>query len=174
MNFTDLKLYAGATWNWTESLDEYPASEYDLVLYLKNGTNAAVPLSASQDGDDFEFDLTANTTNQFTKKKYTYQFVVSKAGEVDIIETGEVYIYAILNLASDLRTHEEIVLDAIKSLIESRATKEQSEISFGDKTLEYLTPQELEYWKSVYERKVEQIKRQRAGKTGTPRILESF
>ncbi len=175
LEFANQTLYAGATWSWTEEIDDYPASEgWTLTILLKHNTDNAVTLTATASGDDYEFNISADDTKQFTKRNYIYQGIITKTGEVNIIDEGEVEIFPKLDVASDLRTDNEIILDAIVAALKSRATKEQQSISIAGRQIQYLSLQELTDAKKYYESLVAKEKRVAAGKTGTPRVLEEY
>lgn len=175
LEFTNKKRYAGATWKWTESLDDYPASSgWSLVIILKHKTDSAITLTSNASGDDFDFNISASDTRALTKRYYTYQAVAAKSGEVEIIEEGEIEIIPMLDLAADLRTSNEKILDAIIAALESRATKEQQSISIAGRQIQYLTLEELINAKKVFEALVAKEKRIASGKTGVPRILERY
>ena len=175
MEFTEQKLYAGASWEWTESLSEYPASDgWTLTLYLKHKTDPATTILSTADGDNFKFSLTADETKAFAKTDYLYQFVAVNSGEVDIVEEGEVQIGVLLNAADDTRSDNEIILDAIIAALKGRATREQEEIEFAGRKIKYLSLEELIEAKKYFESEVKKELRVKLGKSGTPRILEKY
>ncbi len=175
LEFASQTLYAGATWSWTEEIDDYPASEgWTLTILLKHKTDTAIILTATASDDDYEFDIDTTVTEQFTKRTYTYQGIITNTGEVNIIDEGEIEIFPKLDITSDIRTDNEIILDAIVAALKSRATKEQQSISIAGRQIQYLSLQELTDAKKYYESLVAKEKRVASGKTGTPRVLEEY
>ena len=169
------KLYAGATWKFTETLDEFPASDgYTFAIIIKHKTDEAVFLQSTASGDDYSFNIAADTTRQFTKHDYLFQGIVTKQGEIDIVAEGQLTINPLLDAASDTRTQNERILDAINATLESSSAKEQGEISINGRTIRYKTLDELFVAKKRFEKIVAKEKRIASGKNGIPRLLESY
>lgn len=175
MQFTETKLYAGATWNFTESMSDYPASEgWTLNIIIKHKTDAAATLTSTPDSDDFAFSISSTTTADFIKRDYKYQVIASKSGEVELYEEGDVVIYPLLSATGDYRTDNEIMLDAIIATMKGIATREQRSLKFADREFEYLTLDELIKAKKYYEAEVRKERNIASGKKAIPRILERY
>jgi len=174
LTFTEQTLYAGASWSWTESLDDYAASDgWALSIYLKHKTDSTVTLTSTASGDDFVFDIGTATTSALSEGNYRYQAVAARSGEVEIVEEGYIDIKALLTADDDTRSDNEIILDAIIATLKGRATKEQESIQFAGRTIAYLSLEELINAKKYFEKEVAKDKRTAAGKSA-PRILEEY
>jgi len=175
MQFTDETLYAGADWEFTESIPEYPASDgWALTIAIRHSTDPSADLVGTPNGDDFDFSIPAATTADYSMRDYKYQAIFTKAASTRIYENGEVEIFPLLNAVGDNRTHNEIMLDAITATLEERATREQKSMKFADREIEYLSFDELITAQKYYNKKVEQDNRLASGKKAIPRILESY
>lgn len=104
MSIDSKKLYAGDTWSWTETLPDFPASEYTAKIILKRNNAAAIIITASIVDDVFNFSYSSANTSAIPAGKYYYQYVAVKSGLDYYSASGYIEIYAnILTTASDMR-----------------------------------------------------------------------
>ena len=169
MQLNEEKLYQGNTWNWSEQLADYDPTDYTLTLYLKLGTGDTISKEAAEDDEDatkHEFTYAAAATTNYTSGVYDYEFTVTKKSDstVTSIDRGTVPVLPSLSASTDERTHYEKVLDALTSVIESRATREQGEITLpGGTAIKYLTPAELRTEYAYYKIMVKEERRRQNG-----------
>ena len=143
---TDQKLYAGASWDFTDSFTDFPASEFDCVLYLKLGTNQTITTTPTKDGDDFVFTKTAERTAAITPGLYDYQYVfTSIADSSDVhVESGQVQIDALLNAEGDIRTEDRKVLDELIAARLRVAKREYVSITVNGKATQFKTLHQID------------------------------
>tara|TARA_R110001599_G_scaffold187500_1_gene381983 strand:+ start:325 stop:942 length:618 start_codon:yes stop_codon:yes gene_type:complete len=130
---------SGDTIIWDTQVPDYPATDGWTLSYILKSQNAHIAsFNASADGADYTVTITASTSDGYTAGEYHYQAFVTKGAERFIVDNGKVTIKK--NFADsgnyDDRTHAKIVLDAIESVIEGRATKDQESYSIAGRSLE--------------------------------------
>lgn len=145
MNITDQKLFIGDIWSWTESLSSYPASQYTLKLIIKQGSSGAgTEITASGNGDDYEFTVSTAVTSTFIAGEANYSIVVSKDKSVKkTINSGVIYLHPNLAAEGDQRSYWEKIYDHAQTAYISLIQKKISEVSINGRTIKYKDREEL-------------------------------
>ena len=179
---TNQKLYAGINWKWTESFNDYPASQYDSDLIIKKGTDDAKTFKTEKDGDSFIRSLSKGTTTNLPSGRYQFQYVFTyiSDGSTDVPKgfEGSIEINAILSSATyDTRTHNLKMLEALQATLEGRASMEFLNLSYKGRSLQLLTMQELRDAINYYQDEIEKDNRQEqmdAGEITGGKLLIGF
>lgn len=154
-------LTAGATLDFRTTVPDYPASagwtlKYRLAPRAAGGT--AIDISATPSGDDYLVQVSKSTTQTWVPGFYTAVSWVEKGSELYPVGARvEVEILARpdnLAAGTDGRTHAQIALDAIRAVIEKRATLDQQSYSIGNRTLQRMPLEDLLKFRAIYEREV--------------------
>lgn len=141
----------GETIQWTrQDLSDFPADIWTLTYNLNGPTNKDI--TATADGLTFLATISKTDSATYTAGDYWIQGFVSDGSErykvYDSKITVKKDLATITDDTYDGRSHNKIVLDALKALQEGRATHEDTQVSIstehGSKAISYLTPQELE------------------------------
>lgn len=98
--------------------------------------------------------LTFLPAGGYVPGRYDYLLTETVAGVVSELDHGSLRILP--NLASgDPRSRARIILDAIEAVILGRATRNQRNVTVGDKTIGYMSHSELvaarDYWREEVE-----------------------
>jgi len=137
LNISKQKLYAGAKWSWTESVSGYPASLYDLIVYLKRATDAVIIITAVANGDDYTVEHPATSTS-ITSGDYSYQVrFVEKADPTNIkmYEVGVIHIYPDLATPDiDGRSPWMRIYENLMTAYEALSTKQTNQVTLYDGT----------------------------------------
>lgn len=142
MQLTSEILYQSDTWNWSESLTDYPPSTHTLKCYLKKATGDTITLPAEEDDEDsskHEFTVTAATTASYVGT-YAYQFTVTNisTSEVTTIERGYIEVLPALSAASDERGYWAQTFATLQTAYTNMASREFAEIDLpGGKSVKY-------------------------------------
>ena len=148
-------IIAGTTVKWTKALGDYPASTWTLTYQFKGAGSFSV--TATADGNGHSVSIAYGTTNDYPVGNYWWQSYVSDGTNRYLVESGKCEVVKDLADATeghDGRSHARIVLEAIEAVIEGKATRDQSEISIGDRTLKRLSPKQLIDWRATYRAEV--------------------
>lgn len=170
-------LRAGDTWEIEIPEDsDYPNSEY--IPHLRFAGNDAFTLDGAI--NNLTVAVTAANSAPYQPGIYTITLYWTKNTEVHT--TLETQIEILRNLITtaagfDSRSHVRKVRDALQATIEGRATKAQTALSIGGRSLEMLSPAELRVEWQHYNRLVEQEERAEKIKRGdvpSNKILTRF
>lgn len=130
---------AGDTWKWTKSLTDYPASTWTLKYYFKSATSG-FSVTASASGDDHSVTVAASTTAGYAAGLYRWIASAESGSEKFTVDEGTLEVqkdYRAVSASTgvDDRSHARIVVDAIKAVIEGRASKDQEEYTIAGRSL---------------------------------------
>jgi hypothetical protein len=163
---SDFTLYSGATWKWTDTFTDYPASVNDCVLYLRNGINSPHEITPTKDGDSFDFDVDSGLSKQIGFGSFQAQYLFTHSdGTVAVVETA-LEIKPLLNNPQDVRTEDRKILDLLKEARLKIAGRDYINISINGKSTTFKTLEEIEAAIVKYEKKV--------GLRNTPKIISRF
>lgn len=167
--YTPSSLIAGITWHWTRDLADYPADTWTLTYYLRSSTGAAlITIAGTADGTTHK--LLVTSTGSYTAGVYTYQAVVTDGDYTYLVEEGEIEVVAgLASSTADPRSHARKMVDAIRAVIEGRASSDILMYSIGGMQIQQMSPKQLQEWLNFYEARL-------ARETGTAvtAILEKF
>ncbi|MGH7605422.1 MAG: hypothetical protein ACRENK_15680 [Gemmatimonadaceae bacterium] len=131
---------AGDTWQWRREdlANNYPAPTWTLSYVFKNATKG-FGFDAGADGAFFSVDLPASETEGMPAGSYRWAAQVRNGDERHTVGIGTTEVLADVftdpDAAADLRSHNRIVLDAIRAVIEKRATRDQERYSISGREL---------------------------------------
>lgn len=153
--FSTKSLIAGTKWEWTESITDYGADLYTLLIYLKKTNGTLKTITTTPDGTSHQISEPALTTAAYPFGSYTYHavvFEIADPGNVISIERGIVEILPDLAIETDPRTFAMKMVDKLQTALLALADKTMSSISIEGRTYTYsnidqLTNQ-LTYWES--------------------------
>src|SRR3972149_3831252 len=122
-----LRLQAGDTWEWTDSLPDYPAPTWVLKYALHKTGIAAIVLTAVESGTDHKVTVSSATNAGYGAGEYQWAAYVEHAdGRRYTVGEGRVTLKSSLVTAvvgTDNRSHAQKTIDAIEATMEGRATK---------------------------------------------------
>jgi hypothetical protein len=152
------ELQIGDTWQWTETLAQYPASSgWVLSFSLYRYEQPVIQINATASGDGFSLSVPAATTAGKVAGEWQWTANVAKGADRFTVETGTVCLKPDLAAAgptTDLRTENEKILEALVATQQRRATKEQESMQINGRAIRYLAPDDLERMIGIYTYKV--------------------
>ena len=165
---TDQSIVAGADIEWEETIPDYPATEYDLIIFLKLASAPAVWPTTTKNGDAFVHSisnalLTSSGTYQF---QYKFTNLTDEKISFPSAYTGVIPVGASLANSGDLRSDDQKVLDALIDARLKVANREYVNISINGKATTFKDLEKLENMISFYKRKI--------GLTKRPILINSF
>lgn len=150
----------GTTMKWYKPLPDYPPTEWTLTYAIRGPSTLDV--TATADNDRFLATISATEAAKLTTGKYWMQGFVTKDGERYVIFQGTLTVEPDLAeqpVDYDGRTYAEIVRDAIEAVLKNRASKDQKEISIGNKSISRMEPDELRKWRDQFRKEVQDQQR---------------
>jgi hypothetical protein len=158
------KIVRNSQVSWTVSLSDFTPATDTLAITLI-GTGDQVEVTATTSGTLFLVTLTAAITGALDAGDYLLQARVTSGGVVYQLNGQQglpqlnhrlqvVRDAAEHSSGYDLRSHAQIVLDALEATIAGKATKDQSAYTIGNRSMSHLAPDELLRWRDYYARLV--------------------
>lgn len=137
------ELIAGDTLDFIDTVSEFPATDgwtlkYVLVPRFTTPVQAPVTLTATASGADYRVQAAAATTALWKPGDYTWSRWVEKSGLRQSLGQGQLAIKQDPVAAAqgfDGRSHASKVFDAIKAVLERRASKDQEEYAIEGRSL---------------------------------------
>ena len=147
-------------WKRADLSDVYAPASYDLIynIRLKNGAGVDKTITATTASDgSFLASLTSVITSTMVAGDYAWQaFIVRKSDSAKVaVGTGEFQLLANLDQnGADNRTHAQIMVQKIQSLLEGRADKDVSSYSIQGRSLAKMSITDLMMWRDYYRKEV--------------------
>ena len=92
--------------------------------------------------DGFYIEETSEVTKNWQVGKFKYQILndecIEDEGEIQILQN-----FALIEEDESVKSHWEVILEAIEATLAGKATAAQSSISVGDKSISYMSVSEL-------------------------------
>lgn len=161
-------------WKKTDLASSYPPATHSAqyVARITGGGASEIQLVATERDDYYLFTVDSVTSEAFAAGYYHWQLEVieTASGNRLVVERGA--FTAIVDLdanQSDPRTHAEIMLAKIESMLEGKADKDVSSYSIQGRSLVKMSITDLLEWRNYYraevarERQKNEIARGRGG-----------
>lgn len=146
-----------------ESTDYTDTDGFSVNVYITGPSGTPVPYSYSTtlktgSTNIYELRVTPTLTNGYQAGLFSYAFVATDGTDQHTFEEGTFTVEerADFLTTTDFRTHNQIVLDNIKAVIEQRATQDQKSYTINGRTLERMDIGALLDLKRYYEDLVKQ------------------
>ena len=143
------ELQLGDFWAWKKDnlASDYPTADYSLSYefnLIDGATASNFTLTATESND--EYIISTSDTGSYTKGEYNWVSYITRTSDSARVKIAEGYIEIQDNYATtsaSVRSHAKIVLDAVKAVIENRATMDQSSMSIAGRSLSRMSISEL-------------------------------
>lgn len=177
------ELQLGDFWAWKKDnlASDYPTADYSLSYefnLIDGATASNFTLTATESND--EYIISTSNTGSYTKGEYNWVSYITRTSDSARVKIAEGYIEIQDNYATtsaSVRSHAKIVLDAVKAVIENRATMDQSSMSIAGRSLSRMSIDELFQLKDRYQAEYDKEVKKAAiknGKSSGNTILTKF
>jgi hypothetical protein len=144
-------------WKRTDLGDDYPPSLYTLkyTARVQGGGDAEINITATTSGTAFLATISSATSAAFLKGSYVWQADIERNSDAARVTVDKGYweIVADLNLTSaDLRTHAQIMIGKIESVLSGRADSDVASYSIAGRSLSKMSLRELTDARDYYKR----------------------
>ncbi len=158
-------------WTRDDLADNYPNDEYTAtyIARITGGGNTEIQIVGTAYDSGYLFSADSATTANFVAGYYHWQLEIVKDSTGDRVVVDRGAFTAIVDLdvgGADPRTHAEIMLTKIESLLEGKADSDVSSYSIAGRSLTKLTPEELITWRNYYRSEVLQMRQKEDIKLG--------
>lgn len=145
-----IKVVVGDYLQWTRKdiATDYPPSEYsaEYVARITGGGENEIKLAATETGGYYLFTVDSVTSADFSVGVYHWQLEITQtsSGNRVVVDRGEFEAIPDLDVnQADPRTHADIMLAKIESILEGKADSDVSSYSIGGRSISKMTFDEL-------------------------------
>ena len=145
-----IKVVVGDYLQWTRKdiATDYPPSEYsaEYVARITGGGESEIKLAATETGGYYLFTVDSVTSADFSVGVYHWQLEITQtsSGNRVVVDRGEFEAIPDLDVnQADPRTHADIMLAKIESILEGKADSDVSSYSIGGRSISKMTFDEL-------------------------------
>ena len=133
--------------------------DLDSVLYsLKyifqpRAGGVAKTVTGSKSGEYWAFELTGASSTSWVEGEHAFDVVVVRLSDSEqaVIASGSTQVF---DSTSDRRTHAEIMVKKIESIIQGRADNDVESYSIGSRSITKMSIAELTRWRDYYQSEI--------------------
>lgn len=158
-------------WRKTNLSDDYPNNLYtaNYVARITQGGASEIQLPSTVYGEDYLFTVTSAQSTDFVVGYYHWQLEIIRISDGNriVVERGSFTAIPDLDVnGADPRTHAEIMVAKIESILEGKADSDVASYSIAGRSLSKLSPTELTEWRDYYRKEVAKEKKNELVKLG--------
>ena len=158
-------------WRKTNLSDDYPNNLYtaNYVARISTGAASEIQLPSTVYNDDYLFTVSSAESTDFTVGYYHWQLEIIRISDGNriVVERGTFNAIPDLDVnGADPRSHAEIMVDKIESILEGKADSDVASYSIAGRSLSKLSPTELTDWRDYYRKEVAKEKKDELVKLG--------
>lgn len=160
-------------WKRADLAVDYPPTLYDLVYKarLRGGNNPEISATATNSNGEFLVTLTNAVTAAVVPGDYYWQAEIERKSDQAriLVAKGQWKVVPDLDqTGADPRSHAEIMVDKIQSLLEGRADKDVTSYSINGRSIAKMSVADLLSWRDYYKREVNLERRKADAAAGKP------
>lgn len=146
-------------WKRSDLVEDYPSATHtaEYVARVTQGGGSEIKLAGVGSADYYLFTVDSATTADFDAGFYHWQLEVTEtsSGNRIVVQRGEFRAVVDLDVnGTDPRTHSEIMLDKIETILEGKADSDVSNYSIAGRSLTKMTFDELMVARDRYRQEV--------------------
>lgn len=169
-------------WKRSDLVDDYPTASYtaEYVARIDAGGSSEIKIAATEASNYYLFTVESTDSDSYEAGMYNWQLEITQtsSGNRVVVDRGHFEVLVDLDANNvDPRTHAEIMVAKIESLLQGKADSDVSNYSIGNRSLTKLSFEELMNARDYYQREVVRHmneERVRHGKTGSSTIRVRF
>jgi len=151
-------------WKRSDLVTDYPTDAYTAtyVARITGGGNTEVQVTGTAYNGSYLFTVDSETSADFVAGYYHWQLEILRNSDSERVVVDRGAFTAIVDLdigGADPRTHAEIMLTKIESLLEGKADSDVSNYSIQGRSLTKFGLDELLQWRDYYNAEVTKQKR---------------
>jgi len=153
-------------WKRSDLVADYPPSEYTAtyVARITGGGNTEIQVTGTNynSGEAYLFTVSSVTSADFVAGYYHWQLEILRNSDSNRVVVDRGAFDAIVDLdvgGADPRTHDEIMLTKIQTILEGRADGDVESYSIQGRSLTKIPIKELMEWERHYRQRVERQKK---------------
>lgn len=169
------EIYSGSLSQWKRAdlAADYPPASYDLIYKarLRGGLNPEISVTATNSNGVFLVTLTNEVTAAAVPGDYYWQAEIERKSDNARIQVAKGQWRLLPDLdqsGADPRSHAEVMLDKIQSLLEGRADKDVTSYSINGRSIAKMSVTDLLSWRDYYKKEVNLEQRKADAAAGKP------
>lgn len=140
---------------------DYPSTAYSATYVSRKQAGSGsheFQVAGVADGDDYLFTITSVASADFDPGHHHWQLEITRTSDSEriVIQTGSWDIISDLDNNVDPRSHAEVMVDKIETVLQGRADADVLSYSINGRSLSKMSPTELVDWRDYYRREVTQ------------------
>lgn len=161
-----LTLCQGISASYSPSLgSDTPTEDWEVYLYLTT-PSSSVEVEGLRNGDDWVFVFNSSETAALAARKHQAAIVAKKGAAADLIAEFTAVVKPDPTKAHDRRTQAERTLDAVRAMLEGKATDDQQMVQYDGRTISRYTFEALIQLENKLTRRVQRERNRKAGHSG--------
>ena len=142
-------------WKRSDLVDDYPPASFTAtyIARITGGGANEIQLTGTDQTTHYLFSVSSVVSADFVPGYYHWQLEIVRNSDSEriVVDTGTFTAQVDLDVnQSDPRTHAEIMVDKIESILEGRADSDVANYSIKDRSLTKLSIDELLRWRDYY------------------------
>ena len=142
-------------WKRSDLVDDYPPNLYTAtyIARITGGGSNEITLIGTDETTHYLFSVSSTVSADFVPGYYHWQLEIVRNSDSEriVVDTGTFTANVDLDVnQSDPRTHAEIMVDKIESILQGRADSDVANYSIKDRSLTKLSISELLQWRDYY------------------------
>lgn len=158
-------------WKRTDLIQDYPAATHSVafIARLSSGGNTEFTINATSATDYWLFTITSAASALYTKGHYHWQIEVVETASSNriVVDRGTLDILFDMDVNNvDPRSHAQIMVDKIESILEGKADADVSSYSINGRSLTKMSFEELLNARDFYRKEFNKEIQQELAKNG--------
>lgn len=160
-------------WKRSDLVQDYPLADYsaEYVARITGGGSSEIKIAATETDSTYLFTADSATTALFDAGFYHYQLEITKTSTGDRVVVDRGTFTAVVDLDvnnTDPRTHAEIMITKIESILQGKADADVSSYSINGRSLTKMSFEELVNARDFYKREFAKEKARDRAKHNEP------
>lgn len=168
-------------WKREDLVDDYPTATHSAtwIARLASGTSSEITVNATETSTYYLFTIPSATSSGFTQGHYHWQLEITEtsSGNRIIIDSGTLDIEYDLDVNVDPRSHAQIMVDKIESILQGKADADVASYSINGRSLTKMSFQDLndarDFYRKEYAKEL-QLERAKNGDATGATVLVRF
>lgn len=168
-------------WKREDIVGDYPVATHsaEWVARLAHGTSSEIKVAATEASTYYLFSIASTDSAAFTQGHYHWQLEITETATSNriIIDTGTLDIDFDLDDNVDPRSHAQIMIDKIESVLQGKADADVASYSINGRSLTKMSFEDLnsarDYYRKEYAKELQKERARQGDNTGAT-ILVRF
>jgi hypothetical protein len=161
-------------WKREDIVGDYPVATHSAtwIARLASGTNTEITVNATETSTYYLFTIASADSASFSEGHYHWQLEITEtsSGNRIIIDTGTLDIHYDLDNNVDPRSHAQIMIDKIESILQGKADADVASYSINGRSLTKMSFEDLisarDFYRKEYAKELQKERAAQGDHTG--------